>query len=38
MKKTVKMTLLEERYVDPKTKFVGVRMEVLGEYSEEVEI
>lgn len=42
MKKTVKMTLLEERYVDPKTKFVRVRMEVPGEfsaeYSEEVEV
>lgn len=35
VKKTVKMTLLEERYVDPKTKFVRVRLEVPGEFSVE---
>jgi hypothetical protein len=35
MKKAVKMTLLEERYVDPNTKFVRVRFEVPGEHSVE---
>jgi hypothetical protein len=34
-RKTVKVTLLEERYVDPRTKFVRVRFEVPGEFSVE---
>jgi hypothetical protein len=35
VRKVVRATLLEERYVDPKTKFVRVRMEVPGEFSTE---
>jgi hypothetical protein len=35
MKKAVKMTLLEERYVEPETKYVRVRFEVPGEFSVE---
>jgi hypothetical protein len=34
-RKTVKITLLEERYVDRDTKFVRVRFEVPGEFSVE---
>jgi hypothetical protein len=35
VRKTVKITLLEERYVDPKTKFVRVRLEIPEEFSTE---
>jgi hypothetical protein len=35
VRKTVKITLLEERYVAPKTKFVRVRLEIPGEFSME---
>jgi hypothetical protein len=35
VRKIVRMTLLEERYVDPKTKFVRVRLEIPGEFSVE---
>lgn len=35
-RKTVRMTVLEERLVDPNTKFVRVQLEVPGEFSLEL--
>lgn len=34
-RKNVRMTVLEERYVDPMTKFVRVRIEIPREFSME---